>query len=58
MQDARDPASGSAAITGSIRSMDGSVPFGPPEWSVEGYLDLLIASDVKTKVSIGVRQAP
>jgi hypothetical protein len=58
MQETRDSASGSAAITGGVRSMDGSVPFGPPEWSVEGYLDLPHAFDVKTKVSIGVRQAP
>lgn len=56
MQDARDLINGSAAITGSIRSIDGSVPFGPPAWSVEGYLDLPLAFDVKTKVSIGVRQ--
>jgi hypothetical protein len=56
MQDARDPASGSGASTGSVRSIDGSVPFGPPEWSVEGYLDLLLAFDVKAKTSIDVRK--
>ena len=58
MQDARDLISGSCAIIGSIRSIDESVPFGPPAWSVEGYLDLPLVFDVKTKVSIGVRQAP
>jgi hypothetical protein len=58
IQETRDAASGSAAITGGIWSMDGPVPFGPPEWSVEGYLDLPLAFDVKTKVSIGVRQVP
>jgi hypothetical protein len=56
MQDARDPANGSGAMMGSVRTIDGSIPFGPPEWSVEGYLDLPLAFDVKAKVSIGVRK--
>jgi hypothetical protein len=55
-QDARDPANGSGAVIGSVRSIDGAVPFGPPEWSVEGYLDLPLAFDVKAKTSISVRK--
>lgn len=56
LQETFNAASGSAAITGGIRSMDGSVPFGPPDWSVEGYLDLPPAFHIKTRVTIGVRQ--
>jgi hypothetical protein len=56
MQDLRDPASGSAAMIGRIRTNDGPVPSGPPEWSVEGYLDLPLAFDVKEKIRISVRK--
>jgi hypothetical protein len=56
MQDTPDPASGSAAVTGSVGSSDGSVPFGPPEWSVEGFLDLPLAFGVRETVRLSVRK--
>jgi hypothetical protein len=55
VQDLRDPANGSAAMIGSIRTMDGSVPSSLPEWTVEGYLDLPLAFDVKEKIRLSVR---
>jgi hypothetical protein len=53
-QDLRDPANGSATITGSVLTMDGSVPSGLPKWSVEGYFDLPLAFDVKEKILLSV----
>lgn len=46
----------SGAATGIDGGAGAFVPFGPPEWSVEGYLDLPLPLDVKTKVSIGVQR--
>jgi hypothetical protein len=56
MADVQNTSTGSAARVGSVRTIDGSVLYGPPEWSVEGYLDLPLAFDVKAKVCIGIQK--
>ena len=56
MQHVVDPLHGFTVSIGGLQIGAGPGPVGPPEWSVEGYLDLPLAFDVKATVNIGVRQ--
>ena len=50
-----DPLHGFSISIGGLQIGGGSGPIGPAQWTLEGYLDLPLALDVKAKVSIGVR---
>lgn len=50
-----DPMHGFSVNIGGMQIGSGPGPVGPAQWSVEGYLDLPLAFDVKAKTSIGIQ---
>lgn len=55
-QNVSDPLHGLTVSIGGLQIGGGLGPIGPAQWTLEGYLDLPLALDVKAKVSIEVRQ--
>jgi hypothetical protein len=50
-----NPLHGFTVTIGGLQIGGGPGPIGPAQWTLEGYLDLPLALDVKAKVSIGIR---
>ena len=54
-QDVTNPLHGLTISFGGLQIGGGPGPVGPAQWTLEGYLDLPLALDVKAKVNIGIR---
>jgi hypothetical protein len=54
LQDVQGPAGGTATAISNLPAIDGSVPSGTPAWSVEGFLDIPLAFDVRETVRLRV----
>jgi hypothetical protein len=53
-QDVTDPLHGFVVSWGGLHIEGGPGPVSPAKWTLEGYLDLPLAIDVKASVGIGV----